>query len=513
VQPTTWDVRPGTGLGPSFAPTGGASEGRLLHRWFIRYNPLYFASALFVLAGVFLAATGLRHDDLRSHAALAGITELYQFALLGAAWMLLRWTKQKRPAVILGIVSLVFLFDLTLCSERLASLGSKSIWISAAVGALAVTKLKLIEKIFRLRTIAGAFTVAAAVLAALPLMPHAIEKFAGHDLIRAPLHLAFAGSGAALLAWALLRGRAPFWSDLIADDWGVTVMSRIESVVPWLVTGFFLVHAVAWSVYLSVPLTPAHAAPYLLAAGAALAARLARIDRPVIAELCAGAAAGGACLFAGTGSTGAVMALLAAAALFALVRLYGLRLLLPAMLCAFTAGVLVTTVTPTAPGLIVFALALLGAALWKRHIECLVASAAAITLAVLPIDPPLAGLAFGVWFGPWSWLLFPAHRRWMPIATLAMLEAGGALNFSTDIVIWYAVVAAIPIALALAWRRRDWLAAGLAGAAVLGWHLRDDWTPRSVAGWGVILLVAGFFALAGGFAVNLSTGRRAEVHS
>ena len=515
---TAWDLGPGPDSNhrlPRLATDSSPSTptSRLLHRWFIRYNPLFFASALLVLAGVFLAATGLGRDDLRSHAALTGITELYQFALLGAAWMLLRWTNQKRPAVILGIVSLVFLFDLTLCSERLASLGPDALWISAIVGALGVTKLKLIEKVFRLRTIAGAFTVAAAVLAALPLMPHAIEKFAGHDSVRGPLHLAFAWSGAGLLAWALLRRRAPFWSDLISNEWGLTVMSRLESVVPWLITGLFLVHAVAWSVYLSVPLTPSHGAPYVLAAGAALAARLARVDRPVLAELCAGAAAGGACLLAGLALPGAAMALVAAAALFALARIHGLRLVLPALLCAFASAVLATTGTPTAAGLFAFAIALLIAALAKRRLECLVASAAAIAIALMPVDPALAGLAFGVWLGPWAWLLFPDHRRWLPLATLLALEAGGARILSAEIVIWYAVLAAIPLALALAWRRADWLAAGLFGGSVLGWNLRSEWAPRSIAGWGVVLLVAGFFALAGGFAVNLSTARRAEVHS
>ena len=76
----------------------GREGGGLLHRWFVQYNPLYFASALLVLAGLFLVATGLGVDDVQSHAAVAGIAQLYQFLLIGAAWRLLARTGSRRPA-------------------------------------------------------------------------------------------------------------------------------------------------------------------------------------------------------------------------------------------------------------------------------------------------------------------------------------------------------------------------------------------------------------------------------
>jgi hypothetical protein len=489
----------------------------LFRRWFIQYNPLYFASALLVLAGVFLASAGLS-DNLRSHALLAGAAQLYEFALLGAAWLLLRWTRQKRPAVILGIVAFIFLFDAALFSERLASLGRGALWLSAALALLALAKLKLLERIFRLRAITPTFAIAALVLAALPLLPQAIEAAAGCDTLREPLGLLFTWLGAPLLAWSLLRQPTRAWSELVSDDWSALVMARLDTALPLLITGLYAAHAVAWSVYLAVPLTAAHAAPWILAAGAALATRLVRAACPALAELVAWAAAGGAgvaslCTRVDTHVPPvAIIALLAAATLGALFRAGGLRLLLPALLCAFVGGVLTTTGTPTEAWVLGFALALLGAAIWQRQAECLVASAAAIALSVSAAGAPIAALAFASWFTPWAWILFPRFRPWLPLVVGA-LEIVGAANLSPELMPWYTALAAIPLLVGALVRRRDLLVAGLGGALLLGAHCRDAWTPRTVAGWGAILVVAGFVALVAGFTLNLSAARRAEIHS
>ncbi len=492
-----------SGPGPGASEAGGRFDP-ILHRWFIRYNPLYFASAMLVLAGVFVMAREIGCGDALSHASIAGIAQLYAFALIGGAWLLLRHTADRRPAVILGLAALVFSFDPAFCSERLASVEGAGLLLTAAFAALGPVKLMLLAFVFRIRGAIAPILVASAVLVAIPLLPNAIEAAAGHDTIREPLHLAFTWLGAGLLAWALLSKPAPFWSDLITDDWSAVVTSRVASVLPLLITALFAVHAAAWSVYLAVPLTPAHGAPFLLAAGAAHSVWLARSARPAAAELAAWVAAGGAVLAAARLPWAAAsIALVAAAVLATLVRTHGLRLVLPSLLCAFAGGVLATGGHPAPVHYAVLAFALLGGASMKRHLECLAASAVALTMSLDGVPLPMSALAGVVWFGPWAWLLYPDHRRWLPVAAIAAVQALAAWQHAAwpEMTAFCAAASAIPFALGLALHRKDWIAAGAAGAFVLA---------RVSGGWGVALVLAGFAALAGGLALNLSCGRRTE---
>src|SRR4051794_24529894 len=98
----------------------GGAMSALMHRWFVQYNPLYFASTLFVLLGVVL----LTRDPLDwSHGqlTLAGLIQLYELALIGGAALLFNLPGQRRPAVILAIVALIFAFDITFRTQGLAS--------------------------------------------------------------------------------------------------------------------------------------------------------------------------------------------------------------------------------------------------------------------------------------------------------------------------------------------------------------------------------------------------------
>ena len=277
----------------------------------------------------------------------------------------------------------------------------------------------------------------------------------------------------------------------------------------------------AWSAYLSVPLSPAHGAPWILVAGAALAVRLARAERLGLAELAAWAASGGALMAAAFPARGlvefplAVTAVGASAVLFALAKVHGLRLALPATICAF-----ILAGPPATAWLAAFAIALLGAAWWQRRLETIVLSAGAMAAAVLmaPGSPsvetaPLAALAFGSWLAPWTWLLFPSLRAWLPVAVCGALEILGALFLGRTpaLEFWFAGLAAVPLAFA-AWNRRpEWIAAAAAGPALLVLHFRSAWVPRSAAAWGLLLVVAGFAALFAGFGLNLRAARRESV--
>jgi hypothetical protein len=216
----------------------------LMHRWFVQYNPLYFASALFVLLGVVL----MTRDPLDwSHGqlALAGLIELYQLALIGGAALLFSLPEQRRPAVILGIVALAFMFDITFRTEALASielLPASALWAALLAIKLALVARALRVRLPRLQTLAWTFT--------------GLVLAAGPHFVREPFMLPLAcwlGIGlAALVAWGrpLIVPRVPL------DDWGRTVAGRIAGVLPlcWVVV--YWLHVVAWCGIYELRFTP-----------------------------------------------------------------------------------------------------------------------------------------------------------------------------------------------------------------------------------------------------------------
>jgi len=100
------------------ASAGGDRLQQLLHRWFVEYNPAYFASALCLLAGIFLISDGMGGAEERSGEIwLFGIVQLYELLLIGGAAFLYRVLHQRRPAVVLAIVEMVYLLDPTMQTE------------------------------------------------------------------------------------------------------------------------------------------------------------------------------------------------------------------------------------------------------------------------------------------------------------------------------------------------------------------------------------------------------------
>lgn len=215
----------------------------LMHRWFVQYNPLYFASALFVLLGVVL----LTRDPLdwgHGQLALAGLIQLYEFALIGGAALLFNMPGQRRPAVILGIVAMAFSFDLTFRTEALASLGSH--WISAAWVALFAIKLALIARALRVRLPrldTAAWTVAGLMLAV------------GPHFMTAEVLMAACWLGIVLVALVFIfRPRVTMQATL--DDWGRVVAGRMAAVLPLFWTALYWLHLAAWCGIYELRMTP-----------------------------------------------------------------------------------------------------------------------------------------------------------------------------------------------------------------------------------------------------------------
>ncbi len=213
---------------------------RLLHRWFVEYNPCYLLSAALVLAGTTLLSRGLAGDaGLLGRLGVTAVAELYSAALIGAAALLLR-IGQRRSAVMLATIAVFYQGDLTLHTDTSPGLGAAGAIAAGAWFALFVAKLSSLAWAMRLRLSRAA--VAAAALGALGLsaLPFCLEA------------LGRRGAGGLVMLWLFalvaLRGSAVVSSVEPLDPWGRTVLRRAVRVA-WGVLGALVVfHVVFWSV-------------------------------------------------------------------------------------------------------------------------------------------------------------------------------------------------------------------------------------------------------------------------
>lgn len=506
----------------------------LLHRWFVQYNPLFFASALSVLGGVFLLSRELPRDAFPSKLGIVASTEIYQLLLIAGAAILLR-AGLRRPAALLGITALVFLLDVALNGERLISHAGpisfepgmrarRVVPASLAFALLGPVKVWLLARVFRLRGAAAALRIAGLAVLALPLLPY-LTEIAGAGR-REAAHLAVSWFGAPLLAWALSDGSRRWtsaWLDGVEDP----RLRRLARLAPFLVTGFFLFHTVLWGYAASLSRSFAQAAPFVLVLLGTAAWRLAAID-PLRAELAAWVGSGLtlACAVLAPPETGrwpiAAMSCAAGVLLIMLVELKGLRLFLPAAVCIFGAAYALSTQAAgrlPAPGPAWpagLAIALLAGAIRQRDFRCLVASAlsAGMAAAILPpveADPGYGGMIGGAWLAVGSWFLFPGLRRWVPLAaTGVVLTIGAGMSWLGHPGMSEATVVLAAATIGLGWlaRRRDFQVTGVSAGAALAAVRHEAWTPHTTGGWGMFLLAAGFVFLSAGIAINLRLARR-----
>lgn len=144
-------------LAPHATPSSNAvsaaalppDHANLWVRWFVQYNPLFTASALCVLAGVFLAVRSVASSS-QAVLVAGSVLELYQWLLIGTAALLYRRLLERRPAVILGVIALVFLVDPTLELSALSARDDAFFFVVVFVGCFAA-KLNALAWAFRLR--------------------------------------------------------------------------------------------------------------------------------------------------------------------------------------------------------------------------------------------------------------------------------------------------------------------------------------------------------------------------
>ena len=221
---------------------------RLLHRWFVRYNPAYLLSAALVFRGCFLWSRGVVHDGTMT--AMLGIpfvAEIYAAALIGGIALLTR-IGQRRPAVMLALIVLVYQWDVTLHTEACAYLGRMGTW--AAAGWLVIFVGKIHALMWALRIRISARMIAAATIAALGLviMPASMTTMGA----RAP--------GSLLAAWvfalATLYRHGQITSVEPLDTWGDTVLRRATNAA-WAISAVLIgMHVTMWCVNEEVTLAP-----------------------------------------------------------------------------------------------------------------------------------------------------------------------------------------------------------------------------------------------------------------
>jgi hypothetical protein len=227
----------------------------IFHRWFVQYNPFYFASALLVLAGVFLVT---RDPDRweEGHLALAAVMQLYELALIAGAGLLFGLRGQRRPAVILGMVAMAFLLDPSFRTEGLASIGADTLPAAVAWILLLGLKLALLGRALRVR---------------LPLLHCALWILAGAVVALGPHLIGLGMRPAGVLVAACWLGiglvilPAPKIAPEVAlNEWGWLVLARLSRIAPMAWAALYWIHVLGWSGIYGVGLGPLCFAPLLV---------------------------------------------------------------------------------------------------------------------------------------------------------------------------------------------------------------------------------------------------------
>lgn len=171
---------------------------RLMHRWFVEYNPLYLLSATLVLGGIWLLSQeAAREGSVIGQLGLAALAEVYAFALIGGAALLWR-IALRRPAVLLALLAVLYQGDLTLHVETCAYLGAVGRWASVLWVALFAVKLVALGWALELRPSRSALVVPMLGAAGLALLPHVFREVGPDGRASALALVAFSVGAAAL---------------------------------------------------------------------------------------------------------------------------------------------------------------------------------------------------------------------------------------------------------------------------------------------------------------------------
>lgn len=213
-------------------------------RWFLEYNPLYLISAAAVLVGVYVLSTGLAQEDgLQAELWLTALTEVYQLLLIAGAALLYR-IGDRRPAVMLALLAVVYCGDLTFQNRVAAYLGVLGLAASLLWWTLLAGKLYLLTWALRLRASKTALLVPLLGALGLAALPHLLERKLLTAHVAEHVIVLFVFVLGSLGAWTRRQVES---LDGELSSWGRTVLRR-ASAATWLLWAVLvLVHVVLWS--------------------------------------------------------------------------------------------------------------------------------------------------------------------------------------------------------------------------------------------------------------------------
>jgi hypothetical protein len=242
---------------------------RLLHRWFVQYNPFYLISATLCIVGLRMISLGLaERGNLFSDLAVGAITEVYAVALIGGAALLTR-LGQRRPAVMLALLAALYQGDVIFHVEASSYLHAAGVAAATVWALLFVAKLYGLAWAMKIRPSHAAMRLAAYGGLGLAFVPQTVNRASG-------------STGAAVVAlWLFSLGTFAInvspgiASKVDLDDWGQTVRRRATAGV-WALWALMLaVHVYFWRTTFPVPLDA------LVPAAALLATRAVRRESQV----------------------------------------------------------------------------------------------------------------------------------------------------------------------------------------------------------------------------------------
>ncbi|MEO5331786.1 MAG: hypothetical protein H7839_07155 [Magnetococcus sp. YQC-5] len=216
--------------------------GKLFQKWFIEYNPLYFFSSGCMLAGIFAFSNSLTEqadiDPITGVTLLFLVIQIYEFLLLGGAWLLFRRTPEKRPGIILGLLALFFLFDPTFRVETFSLHGEIGLGLAAVWMLLIVVKVEMMARIFLVRLAVTLWIGVGLATAGIILLPHlgGLHQLANHVAMMCMAWIGF-------LIFIIPGRKTPALISLVPlEGWANTVHKRIDLVVRTGLGGFYYYH-------------------------------------------------------------------------------------------------------------------------------------------------------------------------------------------------------------------------------------------------------------------------------
>jgi len=191
---------------------------------------------------------------------LTAVIESYEILLLSSSFILYRFVSQYRPAVMLAVLNIIFLFDCTFQTEHISAvkyLGGISTVIWLILFAL---KLKALTWIFRLKISIVGYIVpilAAIGVAGTPYL------FTYTNIDKSIIHSIITWYGIVLAVLVLWFRPTVICRNELGKN-GKAILRRVSNAAWMIWGGFDLYHLVSWLIFFDVEINLANVAPVFL---------------------------------------------------------------------------------------------------------------------------------------------------------------------------------------------------------------------------------------------------------